>query len=313
MTFPSHVDVFQFQVSVWWIFLAVGYVVAAYVFWWEGVREGFDQLKLFDLIFLTLLLSFLALVVDGLLVVSLIILAVFFVSQLWKWSTFRILDIFSIAALAGFIPVLVGISVIAGNYLLILAAVPVLLLQKFLLKARNARLKSGYTFSLVLLIGIFISTFIYAEIRHLIFYIFLFSISLINLYLRERKNMIKPKLSVDFLRRIKNNLLKKSKRLDAEQNLLMQEDPYMQDGRSQDNAELTDDAILEDAQKEWNEARRSSLTRVQIGVRKALARINIGTYGTCEVCGSPIDKARLEAYPEASTCIEHAASDSENL
>jgi DnaK suppressor protein len=38
----------------------------------------------------------------------------------------------------------------------------------------------------------------------------------------------------------------------------------------------------------------------------ATARLAAGTYGTCEVCGEPIDPARLEARPTATTCVRHA-------
>ena len=45
----------------------------------------------------------------------------------------------------------------------------------------------------------------------------------------------------------------------------------------------------------------------QLGeVEAALQRVAEGTYGTCEVCGRPIDPARLEARPTARTCVEHA-------
>ena len=36
----------------------------------------------------------------------------------------------------------------------------------------------------------------------------------------------------------------------------------------------------------------------------ALARVEDGTYGTCERCGKPIDEERLEALPWATLCIE---------
>ena len=36
----------------------------------------------------------------------------------------------------------------------------------------------------------------------------------------------------------------------------------------------------------------------------ALERIENGTYGICEVCGRPIDAARLEARPWARLCID---------
>lgn len=41
-------------------------------------------------------------------------------------------------------------------------------------------------------------------------------------------------------------------------------------------------------------------------VEKALERMQEGTYGTCELCGDPIAKGRLEALPHATTCTgEH--------
>ena len=36
---------------------------------------------------------------------------------------------------------------------------------------------------------------------------------------------------------------------------------------------------------------------------RALARIDEGTYGTCESCGEPIGKARLQAFPRAVLCV----------
>jgi len=38
--------------------------------------------------------------------------------------------------------------------------------------------------------------------------------------------------------------------------------------------------------------------------RVALARMDAGTYGTCERCGAEIPAARLEAVPTASLCIK---------
>jgi DnaK suppressor protein len=36
---------------------------------------------------------------------------------------------------------------------------------------------------------------------------------------------------------------------------------------------------------------------------RAIARIDTGTYGTCESCGEPIGKARLQAFPRATLCV----------
>jgi RNA polymerase-binding protein DksA len=42
-------------------------------------------------------------------------------------------------------------------------------------------------------------------------------------------------------------------------------------------------------------------------VRQALHRIENGTYGTCAACGKQIARARLEARPIATLCIDCAA------
>lgn len=39
-------------------------------------------------------------------------------------------------------------------------------------------------------------------------------------------------------------------------------------------------------------------------VERALAKIDGGTYGTCERCGNPIGSERLEALPWALLCID---------
>jgi DnaK suppressor protein len=39
---------------------------------------------------------------------------------------------------------------------------------------------------------------------------------------------------------------------------------------------------------------------------RALAKIEDGTYGLCDVCEQPINPKRLEALPESTLCIDHA-------
>jgi RNA polymerase-binding transcription factor len=48
------------------------------------------------------------------------------------------------------------------------------------------------------------------------------------------------------------------------------------------------------------EGAQDTLRRIQA----ALARIDDGTYGTCEVCGRPIHEERLRAIPWAARCID---------
>ena len=38
-------------------------------------------------------------------------------------------------------------------------------------------------------------------------------------------------------------------------------------------------------------------------IERALAKLEAGTYGTCDRCGAAIDPGRLRAVPEATLCI----------
>ncbi|HLH46560.1 MAG TPA: TraR/DksA C4-type zinc finger protein [Acidimicrobiales bacterium] len=40
-------------------------------------------------------------------------------------------------------------------------------------------------------------------------------------------------------------------------------------------------------------------------IESALGRLDAGVYGTCEVCGTPIERERLEASPVARRCAAH--------
>ncbi len=67
---------------------------------------------------------------------------------------------------------------------------------------------------------------------------------------------------------------------------------------SEQAVELEDDASLEG---------QAALIASEItSVKRALARIEDGTYGECVRCGAEIASARLEARPEAALCIECA-------
>ena len=41
--------------------------------------------------------------------------------------------------------------------------------------------------------------------------------------------------------------------------------------------------------------------------KKALSKIEKGTYGTCEECKEPIEQGRLRAYPAAELCVTCAS------
>lgn len=62
--------------------------------------------------------------------------------------------------------------------------------------------------------------------------------------------------------------------------------------------EVEDDAGLE--------AEAAVVAAEIASVKRALARIQDGTYGTCVRCGAEIAQARLDARPEAALCIDCA-------
>lgn len=57
----------------------------------------------------------------------------------------------------------------------------------------------------------------------------------------------------------------------------------------------------------WNE-RRATVAALETDyrdIKRALQKIDVGTYGVCEIAGEPIEEDRLHAYPTARTCTKH--------
>ena len=69
---------------------------------------------------------------------------------------------------------------------------------------------------------------------------------------------------------------------------------------SEQAVEMEDDASLE--------GQGALIAKEIASVKRALARIEDGTYGECVRCGEDIAPARLEARPEAALCINCARS-----
>ncbi|MDV3257769.1 MAG: TraR/DksA family transcriptional regulator [Sphingomonas sp.] len=67
---------------------------------------------------------------------------------------------------------------------------------------------------------------------------------------------------------------------------------------SEQAVEMEDDASLE--------GQGALVEREIASVKRALARVDDGTYGECVRCGEKIAPARLEARPEAALCIDCA-------
>ena len=66
--------------------------------------------------------------------------------------------------------------------------------------------------------------------------------------------------------------------------------------------------MADDATDAFDQAVDVTLKRkldvAQQAVKSALAKLDNGTYGLCETCGTRIDRARLEALPHARHCLD---------
>lgn len=320
----SNIQLLNYQFDQLYFFLGFGFLIFIFNYWLEAKKDGFFEEKGFD--FLFSLITFLVvsifvfdyvirfLFVDlrltkitqsdiafGSYFVSIVTTYAFAhrLAKIYKWSFFRLTDILSLSF------VWLPISYFCAQYffsrdVFLLAYIAVLLLSHYLFSnIRNVLLRSGYTFTLLNIIMILVILTYVNDAYSLIFYGIFLTISIANFYLRKRTNM----LNTNFIDLIKQKLLNKEKRITAEQKLLISEDPYMNPGRDTDNAEEMDDAVLEDGAKEVLDRRTDALAAVKVQVRKALAKIKLGKYGICENCGKNIEIARLEAYPEATTCV----------
>ncbi len=77
--------------------------------------------------------------------------------------------------------------------------------------------------------------------------------------------------------------------------------------QTETNIDTADRQDVADAVENYesNSSITSTLEREIFDVRDALAKIETGTYGVCEVCQKEIETERLDAEPQARTCELH--------
>ena len=115
-----------------------------------------------------------------------------------------------------------------------------------------------------------------------------------------------PKFPEKLLTPVSSALKQKLSEMQKRKSAIGKEDPFRNIDRVNDNA-----APDIEADEQFGHARtsaiKSEITRGIIQIRKALTRIKLGKYGTCEVCGNMIDTDRLMIYPEATLCAKDSA------
>jgi len=72
------------------------------------------------------------------------------------------------------------------------------------------------------------------------------------------------------------------------------------DGAGDDQADTGTKNITREHEMALNSNAREMLEQTE----RALDRLDAGTYGLCENCGNPIGKARMQAFPRATLCVE---------
>lgn len=116
-------------------------------------------------------------------------------------------------------------------------------------------------------------------------------------------------LDAAFLAAQRTKLESEQASLEAELSRIAKKDPVGDDYHAK--VELVgraeDENVVEEVQYESARSVEQSLELHLRDVHAALQRITEGTYGTCTVCGSAIDRGRLEALPSAATCVQHAS------
>ncbi len=71
------------------------------------------------------------------------------------------------------------------------------------------------------------------------------------------------------------------------------------DGAGNDQADVGSKGLERDAEMSLAANQRE----LMLQTKKALERLDDGTYGHCESCGEPIGKMRLMAFPRATLCM----------
>ena len=240
------------------------------------------------------------------------------VARVRRLHILTVLDFFSLPVLVFSIIVLLGCRLslcleVDANYilpatlLLFLSWVFLLHLRQFLLDSwqlAKIRHSSGLTF-LLSVVAFELVLLLLAKNKTGVLYFYRFLLPaefLLGVYwYRELIFMIKLPASV--LGQIKDYLEKKRRDIEGRMIQLRRDDPTTDKDRLHQESS-DDDTATAKAKHERVQAMQLQLTKSLVEIRKALAKIKVGSYGICGVCGRMIDTDRLAANPSATLCLE---------
>jgi len=320
--------------NIFGFFLFIGALLCLFGVWYEGKKDGFDEEKLFDLF----LLSFFGALVFGkisqflldpveikkigdvvafifsakinyLTTIAVFTYIVVALAKKWKWSAFRVLDIFALGL--SFLASIVALGYVVytqqPKYLFIFTLY--ILFYSIFSTLRNHTIKSGMAFSSFCIFSVVILYFVFGNAL-LPIYLLLSILGVVVIVSRFKKTM-STHLTLDFIEKMKQKLVAKDKELAKEEETIKASDPYLTyEDRESDNAETVDDA-MEDMMHESQQMSLNIVQKARAQIQKALDKISGGTYGISDVSGKPIPQERLEAYPEATTLVNEQSPESD--
>lgn len=120
--------------------------------------------------------------------------------------------------------------------------------------------------------------------------------------MKNKKNSNQLSFPKRFLSPIKHFLESELVKLKRREKDLKKDDPFSDSERTTDNS-LEDD-VDEQVGHFDSEVKVNFVKKRMVAFRKALTKIKLGNYGTCESCHKMIDTDRLAVKPEATRCIK---------
>lgn len=102
---------------------------------------------------------------------------------------------------------------------------------------------------------------------------------------------------------VRNHLIEMLEELDERLDKITKDVKHTDVPLEKDFAELATQSENNEVLDYLGNAARAERDRVQ----QAIARIDSGEYGICELCGEPIKKERLQAVPYSSMCVKCAS------
>lgn len=225
---PTQITIQNFTINTFGIFVLLGFLILAYVVWSEGKKDGFSEERLFDMLLLTIFSAILfsrafyasataptfnalATMVYriwepgynpvGALVGFLVPL--YTLCRLWKWSFYRIVDIFSLGVSLSLPVVLLGYVGLQGKFEFLFAFAAWIFLFAALSKFRTSKIKSGFVFSIFLAVTAILGAIFFRDRQYLIFYSLLVTLSVAVFLFRLRITTYGDKLIERITSRIK--------------------------------------------------------------------------------------------------------------